>query len=251
MSSCIDAIMGHVSIRKYKPDPIPEEHLRIILEAGRRAPTDAALHLWTAILVRDPGLRRRIGNEIGQRHVVEAPVFLVFLADLYRLSRLLEYRGEEPGDADFALLVFAAIDAGIAAENMAVAAESLGYGTCFIGAVQNRPRLVARLLGLPRKTYPLFGLTIGVPAERPPRRPRLPLDLLVHENHYRDYSDGDLERAYREMAPITRRRDYLRLLRRYAAKGGYFEERNREMPRLLREMGFRLPCGEEAPPPGG
>ena len=240
MAECINTILDHVSIRRYRPDPIPEEHLNLILEAGRRAPTDAALHLWSAVLVRNERLRRRIGEAIGQRHVVEAPVFLVFLADLYRLSRLLEHRGERLGNVDFALLVFAAIDAGIAAENMAIAAESLGYGTCFIGAVQNRPRLIAEPLDLPEKTYPLFGLTIGVPDERPPRRPRLPLDILVHENKYRRYTKEDLDRAYREMAPITRRRDYLRLLKRYAARGGYFEERNKTMPELLRERGFRL-----------
>ena len=219
--------------------------MRLILEAGRRAPTDAALHLWSAVLVEDLGVRRRIAEAIRQPHVYDAGVFLVFLADLYRLGRLLEYRGEDLGDVDLALLLFAAVDAGIAAENMAVAAESLGYGTCFIGAVQNRADLIIELLDLPEKTYPLFGLTIGVPAERPPLRPRLPLEMLVHRDRYRRYTSGELGEAYRVMAPITRRGDYLRLLKRYAARGGYFEERNRQLPILLKRMGFRLPSDED------
>ncbi len=230
---CISVIEGHVSIRRYKREPLPFHHLAMILEAGRRAPTDAALHLWTVVRVRDPVKRMLIARAIGQRHVEEAGEFLVFLADLYRLQRLLEHRGEQLGIVEEALLLFAAIDAGIAAENMALAAESLGYGICFIGAVWNDPILITGLLGLPPKTLPLFGLTIGIPAEKPEPRPRQPLESLVHTDHYRDYTRESLEDVYTVMATITRRRDYLRLLKRYAGKNGYFETRNTIIKRIL------------------
>jgi len=243
---CVRVAERHVSIRRYKPEPIPEEDFQAILRAGQRAPTDATLHLWTAVRVRDKGNRVRIAEAIRQPHVAEAAEFLVFVADLYRLSRLLEYRGEELGDVDCALLIFAAIDAGIAAENMALAAESMGYGICYIGAVQNAPHLIIELLGLPKKTLPLFGLTIGVPAENPQPRPRLPLDMLVHEDEYHEYTEEDLARAYQVMAPYSRRRDWLRLLKRYAARGGYFEERNRQLPEILARQGFQGCPGESA-----
>ncbi len=238
---CIDAIMRRKSIRRYLPDPVPDEDLRILLEAARRAPTDAALHLWSAVYTRDAEKKARIAVELGQPHIGEASVFFVFIADLYRLKRILEYRGEELGDNHFALLLFSAIDAGLAAENLAIAATSMGYGTCFIGAVQNNPELIIQEFNLPKLTYPLFGLTLGVPAEEPPLRPRLPLNMLFHSEAYHKYSEEDLEEAYRVMAPITRRRDYLRILKRYAAREGYFETRNKTIPRLLEEMGFRLP----------
>ena len=228
------------SVRKYRVEgEIPREHLRVMMEAARRAPTDATLHLWSAVRVPRGDARRRISEAIGQRHVWEAQEFFVFVADLYRLERLLEYRGEEMGDVDRALLVFAAIDAGLAAENMALAAVALGYGTCFIGGIQNAAELVIRLLKLPRRTYPLFGLTIGVPGEDPPLRPRLPLDMLFHEGEYRDYSGEQLAEAYRVMAPYSRRGDWLRILKRYVARGGYFEERSKSMWRLLSSQGFR------------
>ncbi|MCE4600889.1 MAG: nitroreductase family protein [Desulfurococcales archaeon] len=228
------------SIRKYKPEKIPEEDIKEIMEAARRAPTDAALHLWSAIWVRDPQTKKRIAELTRQPHIEEASDFFLYIADLHRLQKLLEYRGEELGDVDHALLLFAAIDAGIAAENMALAAVSMGYGTCFIGAVHNAAKELIELLGLPKRTYPLFGLVIGVPAEEPPLRPRMPLGILFHRERYREYTDEDLAKAYEVMAPITRRRDYLRLLKRYVGKGGYFESRNREIPRLLREMGFKI-----------
>ncbi|BAN90150.1 nitroreductase family protein [Aeropyrum camini] len=230
----------HRSIRKYVKKPLPEEHVNLLMEAARRAPTDATLHLWSAVRVVDDGVRRRLATAIGQEHVYEAGEFFVFLADFYRLKRLLEHRGEELGRVDRALLVFSAIDAGLAAENMAVMAEALGYGTCFIGGVQNAAELIIDLLDLPEKTYPLFGLTIGYPAEDPPLRPRLPADLLFHTDRYRRYSSEDLARAYEAMASYSRRRDWLRILKRYVAVGGYFETRSEEMWRLLRRRGFEV-----------
>ncbi|MCE4628982.1 MAG: nitroreductase family protein, partial [Desulfurococcales archaeon] len=160
--------------------------------------------------------------------------------DLYRLKKLLEYRGEEMGDVDHALLLFAAIDAGLAAENMALAAVSLGYGTCFIGAIHNATEEIIELLKLPKKTYPLFGLVVGVPDEEPPLRPRLPLEMLFHSEEYHDYSEDMLDEGYKAMAPITRRGDYLRLLKRYVGREGYFVIRNKELPRLLEKMGFKI-----------
>ena len=136
---------SHRSIRRFKPIDLPEEHVHLILEAGRRAPTDATLHLWSAIRL-DRELRKRIAELIGQQHVDEAGLFLVFIADLYRLERLLEYRGVEMGCVDTALLLFAAIDAALAAENMAVMAEALGYGTCFIGGIQNAVEEIIKIL---------------------------------------------------------------------------------------------------------
>ncbi len=240
MRSCIETIEGHVSIRKFKKTKIPDEHLKLILRAGQRAPTDAALHLWTAIRVVDPDVRREISEAINQPHVFEASEFFVFLADLYRLEKLLQHKGEDLGRVDFALLLFAAVDAGIAAENMALAAESLGYGICFIGAVMNAPDLIIELLQLPKKTFPLFGLVIGVPEEVPERRPRIPVEYLVHSDRYHDYTSADLDRIYEVMNPITRRRNYLRLIKKYAGKDGYFEMRNNMIKDLLRKQGFNI-----------
>ena len=230
----------HRSIRRYKQVDIPEDDLSRIIEAGRRAPTDASLHLWTVIRIVDRIKRRKIASLINQEHVYQASEFLVFIADLYRLKKLLEYRGEELGDVDFALLLFAAVDAALAAENMAVMAEALGYGTCFIGGIQNIPREIIEILELPPKTYPLFGLTIGVPDEDPPRRPRLPTSMLVHVDRYRDYMRDELDEAYRVMAPITRSRDWLRIVKRYAGRGGYFEDRNKKIREVLREQYFNI-----------
>ncbi|MEM1597089.1 MAG: nitroreductase family protein [Pyrobaculum sp.] len=226
------------SVRKFKRVKMPEEDVRRIMEAGRRAPTDATLHLWTAVRVVDEAKRVEIAELISQPHVAEASEFFIFLDDLYRLSRLLEHRGRELVGDKFSLFVFAAVDAALAAENMALAAVALGYGSCFIGAVQNAAEQIIEMLKLPRFTYPLFGLAVGVPDESPGERPRLPLDMLFHVDAYRDYSEEELAEAYRVMSPITRSGDWLRVLERYAASGGYFEKRSASMRELLKKQGL-------------
>ena len=230
-------ILGHRSVRRYKRAEIPEEQLRLIIEAARRAPTDGSLHLWTAVRVRDPGIRRRISDLIGQEHVWEASEFFVFLADLYRPKRLVEHVGGVMAGSGVALFMFAAVDAALAAENMAIMAESLGYGICYIGGIQSAAREIIEMLGLPELTYPIFGLTIGVPAEDPPKRPRLPADMLVHEDRYRDYSGDDLDRAIGSMRGISRK-GWAPILLRYLDKGGVFEGRNAYVRDLLEKQGI-------------
>jgi hypothetical protein len=174
---------------------------------------------------------------VGQEHVAEASELFIFLADLYRPRRLVEHVGGSPAPSGVALFMFAAIDAALAAENMTIVAESLGYGICFIGGIQSAAEEIIELLRLPEYTYPLFGLTVGVPDEDPPRRPRLPADLLVHVDGYRDYTGEDLERALEAMRPITAR-GWGRVILRYLGRGGVFESRNPYVERLLRSRGI-------------
>src|SRR5690606_18557394 len=84
----------------------------------------------------------------------------------------------------------AVVDAALAGQNAALAAESLGLGICFIGAIRNHPLEVARLLKLPPRTFALFGLTVGYPAREPRIKPRLPQEVTVH---WEEYSDAGLE----------------------------------------------------------
>ncbi|MFN3804345.1 MAG: nitroreductase family protein [Pyrobaculum sp.] len=234
----LEVVQRRRSIRKFRRVKIPEEDIQRIMEAGRLAPTDATLHLWTTIRIRDDDRKKTIAALIGQPHVEEGSDFFVFLADLYRLERFLHLRGVEFLEDKLALFIFAAVDAALAAENMALAATALGYGSCFIGAIQNAPRELIEMLKLPPLTYPLFGLVVGVPEEAPEPRPRLPLEMLFHMDTYRDYTVEELERAYAVMAKITRSGNWLNVLRRYVEKGGYFDSRGKTLRELLPTRGL-------------
>jgi hypothetical protein len=96
--------------------------------------------------------------------------------------------------------LIAAVDAVIAAQNAALAAESLGLGICYIGSIRNNPREVIRLLGLPRHVFPVTGLTVGFPVQSPRPRPRLPLSAILHREHYNAEQDDALRAYDRAMA---------------------------------------------------
>jgi nitroreductase len=177
----IELIRQHVSIRSYTADPVPVETVESIVRAAQHSATSSNLQTWTAIAVTDPGPRARLAGLCGnQTHVAEAPVFLAWCADLRRLDLACEMRGYSQSTDYVESFLVAAMDTAIAAQSAVLAAESLGLGTCYIGALRNDPRAVIALLRLPRLVFPLFGLTIGWPATQSNSKPRLPLGAVLH-----------------------------------------------------------------------
>jgi FMN reductase (NADPH) len=93
-------------------------------------------------------------------------------------------RGYEQVAEHVESFLIAAVDASLAMQNAALAAESLGLGMCYIGAIRNQPAEVIELLGLPQLVFPVSGMTLGWPAIEPFIRPRLPLNAVLHWEAY-------------------------------------------------------------------
>ena len=181
----LELIHQHGSVRHYKPDPVPRELIETIVAAGQHAATSSNMQMYSVVALTDATKRVQMQEFCGgQQHIGQAPVFLAWVADLSRLERLAQARGylHEAGHTENFLL--AAVDAALAAQNAVLAAESLGLGTCYIGAIRNNSREVIRLLNLPRLTFPLVGMTLGWPANPPKIRPRLPLEAVLHWEQY-------------------------------------------------------------------
>ena len=98
-------------------------------------------------------------------------------------------------------LLVAAVDTTIAAQNMAIAAESMDLGICYIGGIRNDLNTVAKRLSLPELTVPLFGLTIGVPETLNGVKPRMPFENILSENHYQSDKLTDMH-TYDELLKI-------------------------------------------------
>lgn len=187
----IELIHQHGSVRDYKTDPLPKEIIETIVAAGQRAATSSNLQMFSVVALTD--LQKRTQMQAycgGQKHISQAPVFLAWVADLSRLDRICQARGytQQAGMVENFLL--AAVDVAIAAQNAGLAAESMGLGFCYIGAIRNNPREVIQLLKLPRLTFPVVGMTLGWPAKAPMIRPRLPLEAILHWDEY-DPKDED------------------------------------------------------------
>lgn len=181
----LELIHQHGSVRQYKPDPVSREMVETIVAAGQRASTSSNMQMFSVVALTDSEKRAEMQKYCGgQKHISQAPIFLTWVADLSRLSRMSESRGytQEAGQVENFLL--AVVDASIAAQNAALAAESLGLGFCYIGAIRNNPREVIQLLNLPHLAFPLVGMTLGWPVKPPMIRPRLPLGAVLHWEQY-------------------------------------------------------------------
>jgi hypothetical protein len=117
----------------------------------------------------------------GQEKVRDCGAFFIVCADMRR-HRLLAEQCGAPCEENVESFLLSVIDASLFAQNMALAFESMGWGTCFIGGIRNDLHAVESLLNLPASVSPLFGMTVGRGAEDPWPRPRFPVDTIMHDN---------------------------------------------------------------------
>lgn len=187
ITDTIRVLTGHESIRSFDSTPIAAEVLEAILVSARSAPTSSNLQAYSIIVVEDEQRRSRLAHLVGdQRYVAEAPVMLIFCADISRLTYLAKRQGHVYAANNLEMFLLAAVDAALALENALVAAESLGLGAVPIGSVRNQPSLIAEELGLPAGVFAVAGLTIGYPKPGVRRgvKPRLPSEAVVHREQY-------------------------------------------------------------------
>ena len=181
MNTTIAQIKAHKSIRAYTDQPITAEQLDEILAAAQQAPSSSFLQAASIIRITDKTLRAQIMQlSAEQAYIAGAAEFLLFCADFNRHKQIVS--DAKTGFVE--QLLIGATDAAMMGQNALVAAESLGLGGVYIGAVRNHPAEIGELLGLPELVIPLFGLCLGYPAQDPQVKPRLPRALVVHENRY-------------------------------------------------------------------
>jgi nitroreductase len=172
----IDQMLQRKSIRKYAEQMPSDEVIETIVRAGQQAPF--AYQLGSLLMRRDV-----------KKNPFHAPILFIVCVDAHRFERIMAQRGWEIASNDLSLMVIGIQDAALMAENMVMAAESLGLGSCFLGAIPYQSKQIVEEFKLPPRVFPLVGLTMGYPAESPPPRPRYPLNFTLFENQYPDF-DG-------------------------------------------------------------
>ncbi|MGY4707173.1 nitroreductase family protein [Candidatus Bipolaricaulota sp. J31] len=169
MEKLLEIVKGRRSIRKFKPDPVPENDLVEILEAAIWAPSAGNAQPWRFIVVRDPGIKRKlVVAALGQDFIAEAPVVIVVCTDLERARRAYGDRG---------VGLYCIQDTAAAIQNMLLLAHAKGLGTCWVGAFSEEE--VCEALALPEGLRPVALVPLGYPAQKPRPRPRRPLDEVV------------------------------------------------------------------------
>ena len=202
----IQTILNHKSIRKYSSAPIPEEVMNKILESGSAASTTGNMQVYSMIVTRKKELREKLWEaHFKQDMVLQAPVHITFCADFNRFNKWCRQRKAEPGYDNFLSFYTASIDALLASQNVALAAEAFGLGICYLGTATYMADRIIEILELPEGVVPVAALVLGYPDEAPGLTGRLPMRSVVHEETYRDFSPEDIDAIYaeREASQLT------------------------------------------------
>lgn len=176
-AAVLSLLKGRRSIRRYRPDPVPDEMIEQLLEAGRWAPSASNRQPWQFIVVRDEAILKQVAQHaayyfIRWAHVEEAPLLLVLCGD----ARNRIYRQ------------FLHEDIGLAGSQIMLQAHALGLGTCWIGGLDRKA--IADVLKVPESLDIVGLLTVGFPAEDPEPPARKPLGEIVHYDVYGNRGDA-------------------------------------------------------------
>ncbi len=186
------------TVRKYEEKAIESALLERILTAGTRASTTGNMQVYSIIVTRDQDMKMRMAPaHFNQPMVTEAPVVLTFCADFNRFNLWCRQREAEPGYDNFLSFMTAATDALLVAQTVCNAAEEEGLGICYLGtATYNADRLI-EILELPAGVVPVTTVTMGWPAEVPEQPDRLPLEAVVHQERYHDFTPELIDDLYK------------------------------------------------------
>ena len=212
MDKMIDSVKSRRSIRKYADKPVGEELLRRLLVAAERTQTMGNMQLYSVVVTRDAEMKRRLAPaHFNQPMVTQAPVVLTVCADFNRTVRWAEQRKAVPGYDNFLSFMNAATDALLYAQTFCNLAEAEGLGVCYLGTTLYMPSQIIDILKLPRLVMPVATLTVGWPDECPAQTDRLPLESVVHQETYGDYTPADIDRFYKEKEELPENRHFVEI----------------------------------------
>jgi nitroreductase len=209
-SAVMDLQRAHRSVRDYTDQPVDDALLAQLIASARGAASSSFIQAYSLVRVHRAEARARIAKAAGgQRWVEQAPVFLVCCADLRRVDHACraQGRGELAGWSEHSLA--AVVDCALFAQNLMLAGESVGLGGVFIGGIRNDPDVVVAELALPQWVLPLFGLCLGWPSEQAKGqavKPRMPVELILHQDRYRDPDPAEIGAYDATMAAYYRSR---------------------------------------------
>ena len=192
------------TIRRYQEKDVTPALLNELMGIACRASTVGNMQTYSVVVTRDAAMKEKLSPaHFNQPMVKKAPVVLTFCVDLNRFSKWCDQRQAIPGYDNLQWFVTGAVDALLTAQTFCVAAEEKGLGICYLGTTTYNPNQIIDALQLPKLVFPITTITLGWPDELPEQVDRLPLEAILHQETYHDYSVEDIDRlyAYKESLP--------------------------------------------------
>ena len=185
--------------RQYANEVISDEIIGQMLTEASHAPTTGNMQLYSVVTTRSQEGKEKLSPaHFNQPSVKGCDVVLTFCADFNRFVHWCEVSGAIPGYDNFQSFMTAVLDVTIFAQQFCTIAEMRGYGCCYLGTTTYNAPQIADALDLPKRVVPVITITLGVPMGDAPKSDRLPLDAILHEEVYQDYTEDQIKRLYAE-----------------------------------------------------
>lgn len=212
-NNMLQQLINHKTIRRYTDAPISEQTLNRILTAACRASNTGGMQTYSIVVTLDKEIKKQLAPaHFNQPMVTEAPAVITFCVDFNRFNHWCALRNAKPGYGNLLSLSSAIIDACLASQNFAVAAESEGLGICYLGTTTYNARSIIKTLKLPKYVVPITTITVGYPTaeeKEKQQEDRLPLDGICHHEIYEDYPDSEIERIYRYKENLPQNKQFV------------------------------------------
>ena len=241
----MESLKHRTSIRKYSSKEVPSQLITALLENAERTPTMGNLQLYSVIVTRDKAIKKLLSPpHFNQPMVQEAPVVLTFCADYRRTSLWATQRQAQPGYNNFLSFLNAATDALLYCQTFCNIAEEAGLGTCFLGTTIYSPQPIIDILKLPQLVFPVATITLGWPDEAPALTDRLPIESIIHEETYRDYTPELINKFYAPKEALPENQHFVEInnkqtLAQVITDIRYTREANETMSKGLLEALYR------------
>lgn len=241
----MESLKHRTSIRKYSSKEVPSQLIKALLENAERTPTMGNLQLYSVIITRDKAIKKLLSPpHFNQPMVQNAPVVLTFCADYRRTSLWATQRQAQPGYNNFLSFLNAATDALLYCQTFCNIAEEAGLGTCFLGTTIYSPQPIIDILKLPQLVFPVATITLGWPDEAPALTDRLPIESIIHEETYRDYTPELINKFYAPKEALPENQHFVEInnkqtLAQVITDIRYTREANEAMSKGLLEALYR------------
>jgi FMN reductase [NAD(P)H] len=197
------------SIRKYSNRKVETALLHQLLTESERTQTMGNLQLYSVVVTRDDEMKERLSPaHFDQPMVKGAPVVLTFCADFRRTTLWAKARKATPGYDNFLSFMNAATDTLLYCQTFCNLAEEAGLGLCFLGTTVYLPQQIIEILKLPKLVFPVATITLGWPDECPDLSDRLPLESIIHEETYADYTTEKIDKFYHDKENLAENKHF-------------------------------------------
>ena len=208
----MDSIKNRRSIRKYSDKDIEASLLNEIIAEAMQTPTMGNMQLYSVVVSRSKEIKEQLAPaHFNQPMVTGAPVVLTFCADFNRFTKWCEQRNADAGYDNSLSFMNAVQDTLLFAQTVTVLAEAAGLGTCYLGTTVYMPETISKVLNLPKFVVPVATITVGYPAEDAKKSDRLPVEAIMHNETYHDYSAEQIDQIYSAKEALEENKEFVRI----------------------------------------